>query len=363
MNKKEQYNNGTEKLSQEETVLSLFNTITYWLTDHIRYMGMYLFFACITLITTYLYDRSIMPVLYGFCISLFVGGIGAILSIYKYHGRYNALLRTMQQMEYSLDALPVPVTELEKQYTLLLQELYAGRIRLYSDMRKRETEETDYYTMWIHQIKTPIAAMRLLLQKKNISRDELSHHTILLEQELFHIEQYAEMALHYLHLQGDSSDLLLKKQDLYEIIRPVVKKYAISFIEKKLSLEFEEFHYDLVTDEKWMAFVVEQILSNCIKYTTAGTICIKYEPQENCLRITDTGIGIREDDIPRIFERGYTGYNGHMDKRSTGIGLYLCRQVLDQLGYRIEVSSKLGEGSTFLIFLQSYKNESLEEEM
>ena len=204
----------------------------------------------------------------------------------------------------------------------------------------------DYYTMWTHQIKTPIAALRLLLQGEKQQLEEL-----------FKIEQYAEMALHYARLDSISSDLLFQTQDVAAILRAAVRKYSILFIGSGLSFALEEFSLHEVTDEKWLSFVFEQILSNALKYTQDGAIQIygldrqgeKTHGEAAFIVIEDSGIGIREEDLPRIFERGFTGHNGRMDKRSTGIGLYLCRQILDRLSHTIRVESRMGQGTKVIV--------------
>ena len=199
----------------------------------------------------------------------------------------------------------------------------------------------DYYTLWAHQIKTPIAAMRLLLQSENScqSKDELT-------MELFKIEQYVEMVLQYLRLGSDSTDFVIRKQPLDDIVREAVKKYSTTFIKKKISLEYRQTDAVVISDEKWLSFVIEQILSNALKYTYSGKISIYLDENlPNTLVIEDTGIGIQSEDLPRVFDKGYTGYNGRKDKKSTGIGLYLCRQVMNKLGHTMSIESEVGKGT------------------
>ena len=211
-----------------------------------------------------------------------------------------------------------------------------------------------------HQIKTPIAAMRLLLEDRADGTGLLAGQQA--AEELFKIEQYAEMALCYARLDSLSSDLLFKKYNVYGILKQAVKKYAVLFIGSGFSFSMEEFAVQAVTDEKWLAFVLEQILSNAIKYTKKGGISIygadcagdRQEGEVSYLVIEDSGIGIRKEDLPRIFERGFTGCNGRLEKRSTGIGLYLSRQILDRLSHTIRVESEVGKGTKVILgFVQS----------
>ena len=202
---------------------------------------------------------------------------------------------------------------------------------------------TDTGKWWTHQIKTPIAAMRLLLQEEEtpVSRE--------MQGELFQVEQYVQMALQYLRMERMNTDLVFAKQELDALIHQAVRKYAPLFIRRKIALQYEDVHCQILTDEKWLEFVIEQILSNAIKYTAGGTISVYLEEESEQetkeLVIEDTGIGIAPEDLPRIFEKGYTGYNGHADKHSTGIGLYLCRKIMRKLSHEITIESEIGVGT------------------
>ena len=176
-------------------------------------------------------------------------------------------------------------------------------------------------------------------------------------QELFKIESYVEMALNYLRFEEMSNDLVLERNSLEQLVRQVVKKYAAIFIYNHISIQLEHLDYTVLTDEKWFCFALEQILSNALKYTKQGSVKISAEESANGLRVLvkDTGIGIRSEDLPRIFEKGFTGYNGRMDKKASGLGLYLCKGVCEKLGHGISVASKEGDGTTVMITLQCEK--------
>ncbi|MEI3348232.1 MAG: ATP-binding protein [Dysosmobacter sp.] len=196
---------------------------------------------------------------------------------------------------------------------------------------------TDYYTLWAHQIKTPIAAASLLLQENPPPREPL-------EAELLKISQYVDMVLGYLRLDSASTDYVFQDTDLNALVRQAVRKFARLFILKHITLDFQEIHRTVLTDGKWLSFVVEQLLSNALKYTPAGGTVRIYGDGET-LVIADTGIGIREEDLPRIFEKGFTGYNGRAGQKSTGIGLYLCRRVSEQLNHDLTIVSRPGQGT------------------
>lgn len=260
------------------------------------------------------------------------GQAGEILSIHQ-----NEISHPVKREDDLIfgDNLP---SRIEVHYNDLIKKLCEEQEHKLAEWERQKNERSDYYLMWAHQIKTPIAALKLLLE----GRDE----HFLMTQELFLIEQYVEMVLHYLRLESMSSDMLLQEYSLEEIVRKTVKKFSVLFINRGLSLRLSELNYTIVTDEKWLSFVLEQLLSNSIKYTQQGEIAIYIQKEpELSLVVEDTGIGIRSEDLPRIFERGFTGHNGRLDQKSTGIGLYLTKQVLEHLAIPIHVESKVGVGT------------------
>ena len=242
---------------------------------------------------------------------------------------------------------PLPETSriLDGDYQAIIRSLQVQARQLASSAAAREREASDYYTVWAHQIKTPIAAMRLLLQDADTDEQRA-----LLEQ-LQSVEQYVEMVLGYLRLESPSSDYVIRNYALDDIVRQAVRKFASQFIRRKLRLEYTPLNVSVITDEKWLLFVIEQVLSNALKYTRSGSVSITLEaPKTLCIR--DTGIGIAPEDLPRVFEKGYTGSNGRTDKRATGIGLYLCRRILAKLGHSITIVSTPGVGTTVRIGLE-----------
>ena len=239
--------------------------------------------------------------------------------------------------------------EIENELLEIIERLKNGGMRLNDSMNMKYSDMVDYYTMWVHQIKTPIASMHLILQKED------SEDSRRLRAELFRVEQYVQMVLCLLRLDSDFTDYVIKEYRVDDIIRPAVRRLAPQFIMKKLALEYEQTDEVALTDEKWLSFVVEQILSNAVKYTSSGSISIKCDGDR--LVISDTGIGIAAEDLPRIFDKGYTGFNGRADRKASGIGLYLCRRICDNLGHSIKVESAAGHGTTIIIGLRRNKLE------
>ena len=257
-----------------------------------------------------------------------------ILRLEEMEGHAALVLDQMPELE-SLEA---------ETYQKLLRELDEVRRQVSSAADARERENMDYYTMWVHQIKTPIAAMGLLLGGDDTDRGRE------LRSELFRIEQYVELVLSYLRLGSDSTDYVIRDHDLDSILRQAARKYATLFIRGKVSLELQPTNLRVLTDEKWLQLVVEQVLSNAVKYAPGGHV--KIYARDSRLVIEDDGVGIAREDLPRIFERGFTGCNGRMDKRATGIGLYLCREICRRLGHTITAESEVGRGTRVIIGLE-----------
>ena len=242
------------------------------------------------------------------------------------------------------DELPEASTIIEQDLTELIGRLDRVYQTTLTDFNDHTKATDDYYTMWVHQIKTPIAAMKLKLDKMD------SEDAAALKSQLLRIEQYAEMVLIYRRLEFTETDYRFAEVELDDIVKEAVRKFRTEFINKHINLRYEIEPMTILTDEKWLTFVIEQLLSNSLKYTGKGYIRI-YVDDLGRLSVEDSGIGIMEEDIPRIFEKGFTGRNGRMDKRASGIGLYLCKRICDNLSSEITVESKLGVGSTVRVSL------------
>ncbi|WP_026394628.1 sensor histidine kinase [Acetobacterium malicum] len=327
-----------------------------YLKSRIRVIAAFVLFMLVFAMVYTLYHLPLEPVVYSAELVTALAVIFTGLDWLQFYQKHQRLTVAINAATAGVGELPKPRDLLERDYQTLIRVLAENRAELISQFDNRQTDMIDYYTLWAHQIKTPISAMGLLLQTEEGDRER----TRAYGQELFKIEQYVEMVLQYLRLESMSSDLILFEYDLADIVRQAVKKYGIIFINKKISLELEELNCRVITDEKWLVFVLEQIISNALKYTNQGRISIYLDDRsEKTLIIEDTGVGIRAEDIARIFDRGFTGYNGRMDKKSTGIGLYLCQQVLDKLSHTITVTSQVGQGTRVSIDLATRGFEAL----
>ena len=206
----------------------------------------------------------------------------------------------------------------------------------------------DYYTLWVHQIKTPIAASQLLVQ--DVETPTVKQQ---MEQELFKIDSYANLVLQYLRLESFHDDLVLRRVSVEDLVKEVVRKYALFFIQKNLTVDLHDLEQEVITDRKWLLVIIEQLLSNSLKYTSTGGIEIYFKDQT--LYIKDSGIGIKNSDVLRVFERGFSGYNGHLTQQSSGLGLYLSKKIAEQLGHRITLHSEVGQGTTVAIRFEEKK--------
>lgn len=282
--------------------------------------------------------------IYGGVICLFLVLVIGGIDFFRYYNRHRELIKMQKVIKISVDALSMPGDQIEEDYQTLLQLVHEDKVKAVNDLENRKKDLMEYYTMWVHQIKTPIAAMQLLLQSEDTPKNREA------AEELFRIEQYVKMALQYTRLDSETTDFLIQRYNLDDIVREAVRCYARLFIRKKISLNYQPLQVQVLTDEKWLEFVIEQVLSNAVKYTPKGSVSICMEGSST-LVIEDTGIGIRKEDLPRVCEKGYTGYNGHTDKRSTGIGLYLSKRILEKLSHTIEIESEMGVGTRVKIGL------------
>ncbi len=323
----------------------------------------YLVIVAVFFMLFFLRGYEIDIYLYGIFISAVILMIIGIRDYVVFEKKIKTI-ESMKSNEIVYDINYIESTEpLEEAYESLIRELMDENAKEASNYHQTMTALKEYYTRWVHQIKTPIAAMKLLIDTEiNESDSGNKDNTIMMDissnavdeikQELFKIECYTESVLEYVRLEDSGSDYNFEYYNCGRIIRGCVKKYATQFIHKKIAVSINNVDFKILTDEKWFSFAIEQIISNAVKYTNeGGQVSISGDITETLwsITITDNGHGIREEDLPRIFEKGFTGYNGRMDKKATGIGMYLCKTALDRLSHNIRIESKCGIGTTVTI--------------
>lgn len=281
------------------------------------------------------------------CLMTAVVTLGLLTAgFFRWKRKRRQLLILKRQAEQSLETADFPKAEtpLEEIYQEIIREQEKRCQREQKESREKLVRSREYYTRWSHQIKTPIAAMELLLQEEPADVRAL-------KRELLKTSQYVEMALSYQRMEGEGNDLVIQRYELRPVVMQAVKKVSPLLIHKHISFSAGDLSGEVLTDEKWLVFVLEQLLTNASKYTKEGG-SVRIGQENGMLVLRDTGIGIRPEDLPRIFEWGYTGYNGRLDKRSTGVGLALVKQVMEMLGNKIEIRSVLGEGTEVLLDLR-----------
>lgn len=299
-------------------------------------------------VTFALYRLPMAAVAYPAALCLGILLVAAVWDFLHQRRRHRMLTALNSLVDIQPGGLPAPESTAEEDYQRLLQLCSHEHCRQAGEAQRRYQDMMDYYTVWAHQIKTPIAAMRLHLQQED---SQLSR---TLNSEVLRVEQYADMVLAYLRLDADTTDYVIHACDLDDIVRRALKRFAGEFIARRLAVDYQPLNTTVISDEKWLLFVVEQVLSNALKYTASGGVTIKIqEPQTLC--IADTGMGIGPEDLPRIFQQGYTGAAGRRDQRASGIGLYLCKRVCDSLGHGISAESTPGKGTVIRIDLRQRK--------
>lgn len=328
-------------MSQKEPSL-----VKSYLHEHRFPALLFLLFALIFAFVFHLCQLETEAVLYAGALCLLCAAIALVLNFFSYRKKHQDRRRLLMDILLSSGELPAPATLAEADYEAIISCLRTA-LNESTTLRQTERQESlDYYTAWVHQIKTPVSVMKMILE----SEDTEEHRELLAE--LFRIEQYVEMVLSYLRLGSSTSDYVFAEYDLDPIIRQAIRKYAPQFIRRKLRLVYTPTDVSVLTDEKWLLFIIEQVLSNSIKYTPAGGSVTISIVDGGVLRISDTGIGIAPEDLPRIFEKGFTGYNGRADKKSTGLGLYLCQTAASRLSHTITATSVPGQGTVITLDLR-----------
>ena len=329
--------------------------------DKTREISLYAGTVGIFIVVAFLYNIRMDALKYALLLVILWLLLYVITEYHRFRKKHLLLERFKKSTQECTKELPECRNLLELDYQELLGIFDEKILELKSEARIKGQDLSDYYGMWVHQIKTPIAALKLLIEEEvDIPGEEepLGEDRERLQQQrekrrdeelqqLFAIEQYVNMALSYMRLGSETTDFVLRQTDLDGVVRMAVRRYARHFISKKITLHYEETGARVLTDEKWLGFVIEQLLSNALKYTHEGSITIGME--KGRLTITDTGIGIRAEDLPRVCEKGYTGYNGHANQKSTGIGLYLCSTILKKLGHSFTITSQEGTGTRVTI--------------
>ena len=311
----------------------------YYLRSRKLLCSLLFIFYSLLFIFSYLFEDERTVLQYVIILLLLTSLIGLILDFVKQYQNFRHAVLYGESDAY---------TPLEALLTSKIRTLEKDKKELKIQHQEKQSDLLDYYTLWVHQIKTPIAASKLLVQ--DLQEQMLKNQ---LEQELFKIDSYTNLVLPYLRLESFHDDLVVEKENIGDLIKEVVKKYALFFIQQGLSLNLHDLNHTVITDKKWFLVILEQVLSNSLKYTKQGSIEIFF--QEDTLYMKDTGLGIQNSDLLRAFERGFSGYNGRLTHQSSGLGLYLSKKIADKLGHELHLHSVVGEGTTVMITFKEKK--------
>lgn len=330
-----------------------FNVLRRYIFSRLPLILLFAAFAAIFAAVFFLYGLEPEALLYGVLLCAATALVISAPDFWRFYRRISLLERLRAEIVNTAENLPVSGTPLEEEYCELIRALSAEMGRREGEFTEAHNSMTDYYSMWVHQIKTPISAMKLLLEP---GAEIGSEQREVLRAELFKIEQYVEMVMCYVRLGSETTDYVIKEYSLDAIVKRCVRRYAQLFINKRISVELNGLERTVLTDEKWLGFAIEQILSNAVKYTWQGGK-IEIFADESALYIRDNGIGISDEELPRITEKGFTGANGRRfsesalssGRHSTGIGLYLCGKILPKLSHTLEITSQQGKGTTVKI--------------
>ena len=304
--------------------------------------GMYVVFWGLICLTTFLHDASFVSIWDSLLFTLFVLAVYSIVSFYRFSRKQQQLelLATKDLQVSNLLFLPKAETLAEETYQQTLQVVLENKNQQQEELQQKQKAMMDDFGLWLHQIKTPVAALDLVIQSGQLDPRTMKN-------EVFKINEYLQMILNYMRQHLDQTDFVFQQLSIEAIVKTVVKKYATFFSQKNLSLQLQQLEGTVYSDQKWLIFILEQVIFNGIKYTENGTITISFA--KNQLMIQDTGIGIRSEDLPRVFEKGYTGINGREQQRASGLGLYLSQQAAEKLGCRILIDSQVNKGTMVTI--------------
>ena len=320
----------------------------HYLKDRLFFIMIYVVSVLICLCVFKLYNLELEAFAYAFMILCVLLVVCFLFDYYKYYKKHQTLLtlRSNSNVSLSCDLQDSSLIGEDYHEILVAMKEYHDQYVESSESKMHDLE--DYFTMWVHQAKLPIAAMKLLLEDDKLSRSEI-------KLQLLRMDQYTDMVLAYLRLNSTHTDFLFKELELDDLIRQSIRRFSTEFIRKHIQLSFKETGDVILSDEKWLVFVLEQILSNSLKYTNENGLIYIYMKSKHILVIEDNGIGISASDLNRVFEKGYTGMNGRSDKTASGLGLYLCKNILDMLNHKITIESSVGKGTRVILNLTHFE--------
>ena len=282
-----------------------------------------------------------------------VGFIISYLKSNKYLKDIDKMMDNLTEKYLITEIMPKPSRAERLAYYRILKKANKSMLENISIIKQQQKDYKEYIESWVHEIKIPITSVKLLCENNK------SDITTKIDEEIEEINNFVEQALFYARMDQVSNDFMIKNINLNNVIKNVLARNKKIMIQNNMKVELNNVNTNCYTDEKWLEFIVNQIIQNAIKYRkekNANIVITISENKENViLNIKDNGIGIKTSEIDRIFDKGFTGTNGRNQKKSTGIGLYLCKRLCQEIGMEIEANSKENEFTEIKIIIPRNK--------
>ncbi|WP_122639486.1 sensor histidine kinase [Romboutsia sp. Marseille-P6047] len=331
--------------------------ILNYIKDKGIFLSINLLIFIITAFIMYLINTSVVIIFSVFCIWFFPLLSYMLIEFFKYKRYFNSVKNILENLDkkYLLpevvdDPNFIEGIQMNNIFKILSRDMHE-HVKYYRVMQE---EYREYIEMWVHEIKTPMASSKLLIENNN------NDITRKINTQLDRIENFVEQVLYYSRSDEVGKDYIIKKVELSTVVKSVINKNKRDFINKRIRLQLDDINETIYTDVKWVEFILNQIIGNSIKYSKLedAKISISSKKVDNSivLIIEDNGVGIIEKDVNKVFEKGFTGENGRKFGKSTGIGLYLCKKLCDKLGLGLNLKSTVNEGTSLSIVFPIYEN-------
>lgn len=329
---------------------------TKYIKDKIYYILAFIIY--IILISIYLkaMEIEIPAIIIVIAISTIFFCAGFVISYIKsnkYLKDIDKMMDNLTEKYLITEVMPKPRRAERLAYYRILKKANKSMLENISTIKQQQIDYKEYIESWVHEIKIPITSVKLLCENNK------SDITTKIDEEIEEINNFVEQALFYARMDQVSNDFMIKNINLNNVIRNVLARNKKIMIQNNMKVELNNVNTNCYTDEKWLEFILNQIIQNAIKYRkekNANIVITISENKENViLNIKDNGIGIKTSEIDRIFDKGFTGTNGRNQKKSTGIGLYLCKRLCQEIGMEIEANSKENEFTEIKIIIPRNK--------
>ncbi|MBJ7995898.1 sensor histidine kinase [Bacillus mycoides] len=316
-----------------------------YIKDKRFFFGLYfllMLFVTLMLILNDNQNLAIRNILYTHILCFFLVSLYIIIGYYYRRSFYIELNDLIESnKDEFLAAIPEPQNYEQALYVQMIKKVNDNHSKHLQQLIHEKIDHQDFIMSWIHEVKLPIAASSLLME--NSTGKTVDFLVDKLEDELSKIDNYVEQALYYSRIDSFSRDYFITDIELEKVVKKSIKKYAKTFITKQIHFHMDDIQQFIQSDSKWLAFIIDQVIANALKYGNEnGTISFFFEEDsgEKRLLIHDTGIGIKQEDLHRVFERGFTGSTGRIHTKSTGMGLYLAKQMALKLGHNLSIQSQ-----------------------